>query len=321
MLSLSRGARSLIYAQLARLLDAGLPPALIFETLKRTFQSAAPRAAISVLEQAVAQGNSFGDGMMRAPRELFPRAAALAVGAAERSGHLPETLRRLAAEEDDLRNLERALIAKAAYPILLAHMAVLAPMTGRLIVDPLGALVTALAILVPLDLVLVLLYRVVVRASASAELAAVALRVPLLGATLRARAQHSFFSVLFQLYEAGVPILDAMTEAAAVVEPESIASRLRELIEVSHGDPSPVAAVAAGLDGVPFDVIGGLATSEPAGELGVGLRTAAKRTAEELRNRQLLLVRVVAGGLFALAAMWVAYTVISFYADYYRALR
>ena len=82
----------------------------------------------------------------------------------------------------------------------------------------------------------------------------------------------------------------------------------------------PLAEALPRFPGLRHDVLATLLTSEPAGELGPALTSAADTYAEVESNLRVTVTKVAAGTLYAVVVLYVAVKVIGFYADYFGGL-
>lgn len=115
----------LLYESLAALIEAGLPLASALEQLTRT-ELAGPQAA-SMLEKwlrAVRDGQTFADAIADDVTILGPLALAT-VRAGERSGELAASLRFLGADAAQRDALQNALLGALFYPLILLFTALI----------------------------------------------------------------------------------------------------------------------------------------------------------------------------------------------------
>lgn len=313
---LTSSDRSELYRSLARLLDAGLSVSAVFASLSSAYPTRDRGRVIRALELVMREGNPLSDAMASVDPSDVPRHHALTIRGAERSGRVAPALVHLADAEDRQRATMSTLVQKAFYPVALLHMAVFAPNAGALILDPFGTLTRLLAILIPLDLVLLWVYRALRAPLRHPRAADRMLALPLAGPVLVAGAYRRYFDTLRSMYEAGVPIATAAREAAAAVPPGRLHDDiLAALAPLDQNEPFSHSAVR--FPRLNADLRGLIVTSEPAGELGHAFEQVTNICAETETSGQVRLARVVGGLMFALAACYVAYRVIGFYAAYF----
>jgi len=249
----------------------------------------------------------------------FPRHHLLAVRAAEISGRVPLMLRALAEEEDARRKARAELISRSLYPILLFHVAAVAPNAGLAVTD-LAAFATAvLSILIPVDLLLGLAGYFLFSTRVTRLGARLILRVPLFAGFVLARDYLAYFTALHHLYEAGLPLSTAADEALQGLQNPVLESRLNTALEPLRRN-QPLALAVASFPDLKEEIRAMLITSEPAGELGPALASAVTYCAEDLAIARRRLQRVAAAALLTIAFTYAGVRVIGFWANYYNAL-
>lgn len=311
--------RASFYAALARLHEAGLGLEAQFDLLLAGSAPARWSAALKRLHAGLRRGEPLSEQLAHEPATLFPPHHAPAIRAGEQSGELPRILRALAHEDEGRLRSNKELLSRAAYPLLLIHLAVIGPNAGLLITSPPRFVLSCLAILLPLDLLLFLLFRALSGGRMGPRMARLWLGLPLVGRVVHAREYRAWFEALALLYEAGVPIVDAARQAlGAAANPELRAALAGTLKPLEQGEP--FTHVLALQPRLAAEVRAVLFAAEPAGQLTEGLTRAAEwyREAQEQGGRRL--VKVGGGILLGLAMLWAAYRILSFYADYYGAL-
>lgn len=115
-------ARRLI-AELAVLLDAGLPLDRAFALALDNLQSAAARENLTGMLAEIREGRSLSQAMERRPALFSPTARAMAE-AGEMNGRLAQALGRLAAALDTAEELRRLVVTSMIYPMMLLALAV-----------------------------------------------------------------------------------------------------------------------------------------------------------------------------------------------------
>lgn len=227
-----------------------------------------------------------------------------------RAGTATQALRARAVARRQRAEFVRALWAGLRYPLLLLTMVtalsfLLASSWGpRLVASLVLAAVVAAGFLVRNSL----------RGGAPwvAEL-------PGLGPTLREAGELPFLETLHALYGAGVPLLQAHTAALATVAVPAVRDRLAVADRIlQQGRPLHEAlqtAVALHAESRQL-----LATGERAGQLEDALQRALVRRRDVVSRRVLLQGRWVGHTIYALAALAVAWFVLDFWSNHYRAL-
>jgi type II secretory pathway component PulF len=208
-------ARGRFYGNLATALDAGLTPEHTLTIVKE--KDGALGAATRPLEQAVRRGRALSEGMSR--NAFWSPFEVSSVVAAERSGRLPEMLRRLSGyfatrgrTRDRIRNV-------LIYPTIVLHAAVLLPPLFLLVRDGLGAylagVVPVLAVIYGIGAALFWFYRVTTSSAAGRQrVDQLLLSLPLVGPTARELAVADYAYLVGSLLATGAPILEALNLAA-----------------------------------------------------------------------------------------------------------
>lgn len=214
MLGHKNRQRSRFYASLATGLDAGLTlDAALGLITEDPFATPSKR-----LLRAVHQGKSLAEAMGR-EKAAFNGFEARAIAAGEVSGHLVEVLQRLADRYEMRGKILDRIGSALVYPVVLIHAAVLLPPLFILFRDGLGAyLATVLPIFVVLY-ALAAVGRIAARKVAANEgqrlgTARLLLGIPIVGGIARALALSDYAFVLGTLVAAGVPLLEALRQAA-----------------------------------------------------------------------------------------------------------
>ena len=307
----------------------------IDEALRLVSAQAESPALNSVLvdvRATVLEGSSFAAGLARHPR-VFPDFYRASIGAGENSGRLPEVLAYLANFVESRHTAQQKLRLALLYPALLAAVSALmmtlmmiyvVPDIVRVFVSRGAELPLLTRALIALSNLLnnygFLLLTIIVGGAllARRELAKPARQAAFhrLIATRRPFARFSrqanaarFSATLATLVQSRVPLLDALTSAAAVVpnrhirrQAEAVAARVREGETVSR-------AMAA-TDAFPSMLVAIVASGESSGKLGFALERAAAEFDREVEAQVTVLVSLVEpavllamGGLVLLMVM------------------
>ena len=301
------------------MLEAGLPAAHLYDLLGEGFahpRHVWMRRAVSLLQAGSAQGKPLSEAMAAGAADLFPLHHCSAVRAAEISGQVPRVLNALAEEEDRKEAARTELIRRSLYPIILLHLAVIAPNAGLAFTDPTAFLLRIMLLLVPIDLALALAAHSLMSSAPSQLEDRISLRIPLLKRYSLNRDYSIFFGALGNLYEAGVALPAAADEALPAVKNRLLRERLQVALTPlrEHGPLSAAIPLFPDLDEL---VTGTLITSEPSGELGSGLRRAATQCAENEERARDRLIRVAMATLLTLAFLYAIYRVLSFWTGYF----
>ncbi len=311
--------------QLELQLRAGVTADVALAHLAEDAPEGPARLMLGRIHREVSRGRPIHEACRYFTRQFPPHLAAV-IAAGEASAQLPESLRALAehlASTDELkRTARRALI----YP------AIVLVATSGLIVFLLGGVVPKFAeIFVSLHLTLPAVTVVLIAASdlvrtawpalGSAALLcggglwlaartprlrrvrdAAALRLPVLGETIRCLATARFAAHCRLLHEAGIPLLESLATAADLVNHEVLAAQLRKAREsVALGRPL-YASLPADHD-FPGFIIPALKAGETTGQLAPALKHieeyASRRAKERLATALALLEPTLLAGLTA----------------------
>lgn len=310
--------RARFYEDLAQMLDSGLP---LRQALEMLATGGGPRAVPArALELRVTGGASFSDAMAADPAE-FSAFERHATAAGERSGRLPDSFRALA-DYFTVRGkaLDRMIVI--AYPILLVHMAILVHGIFSSHLDSLPAYLRAVAppilILWAVGLAAFWGYRAM-RASEAGRrtVDGAALATPLLGGFVRTMALAEYAHALGLLYEAGIPIIEALDRAADATRNGVFAAAGRRVAERVRGGSKVAEALAAESATFPRVFMESVRIGETTGKLDEQLARAARQAREDSERA----IRGAAVGIPAVAyvgaACYVGYVVISGWMSYF----
>lgn len=265
----------------------------------------------STLAEALAATRSF------APLEIN------LVHAGERSGKLDEVLGELARYYDTQSQAIATLHQGFVYPIVLVHLAILLPSLSVWFQVGLGAYLAQAA--PALGTLWFALLAVVFgnplldqRAPALARLRdGFALYVPYLGGLVRARGAAAYARVLGLLLGAGLPIVEALEQAAGSVRNKAIGAALAEPAARVRRDSCKLAEA---LRDVPTRILPRLLqeavlTGEASGKLDSVLARTSDALERQAASRQKTLITMLPIVALLLVGAYVAMTVISFYTE------
>jgi type II secretory pathway component PulF len=306
--------RAQLYGTLATALEAGLSAAsaLGLHAERRDRWGAWARAA----QLAVEGGRPFTEAL-DATGELPPlERAALAAG--ERAGKLPGVLHRLTGHLERRVSLRRELVSKLVYPAFLIHAAVLLPPLAQLITEGPGAYV--LSVLPGLGALYGLVGALWVggalaRRSAGGRAATdrAAMALPFIGGAVRRRAAAEYAYVLGLLYDAGLPIIEALERAAACAT-NGVLAAAGDRIHRRVTDGSDLAgAFTLESEVLPRLLIEAVRTGEATGKLDETLDRTARLLREEGQRRNEALLKLLPVVVYLLVAGYIGYTVVTFY--------
>lgn len=244
--------------QLAAVLNAGLPLKQCLEFVVGDSGNPALRRALEEVSSSIQAGSSLGEGMAAQP-EVFPSFYVSMVKAGEKAGNLPLTLERLAGYLEKSSELRGKVQAAFYYPaVVLAFSAVLTaailvfgipmvrelyagldrqlPLPTQLLLNFSNVLIKfwyLWFVLLPLLLALGVRW---LNGDGAMLRDRVLLRMPVLGGLLQNLSVARFARNFGSVYQAGVPILQALELAAPTVGNRVFETQIRSLIgQVSEG--------------------------------------------------------------------------------------
>ncbi|MEO6151574.1 MAG: type II secretion system F family protein [Croceibacterium sp.] len=328
----SSRALSTATRQLATLIGADVRIEEALRLVANQAENAALKSILLDVRSAVLEGASFARGLARHPK-AFPDFFHASIEAGERSGRVPEVLSYLADFVEARHRANQKVRLALLYPALLAGVAVsmMTLMMIYVVPDIVRVFVTRGADLPLLTRLLIALshfvsaYGLVVLAAligglvfARHELAkpdkrralhrALATRRPLARFVRQANSAR-FTATLATLVQSRVPLLDALTAAAAVIpnlhvraQAEAVAARVREGDSV-HGAMGQA-------DAFPSMLVAIVASGESTGKLGPALARAATELDRDVEAQVAVMVSLVEpavlllmGGLVLLMVM------------------
>lgn len=303
---------AIITRQLATLLHAGMPLSDALQAVASQTEQRGVSQLLRAVNEQVTQGHTLADALGRYP-QAFPMVYRATVAAAERSGYLPDVFERLADHGERQQALRQKVQLAMVYPmiLLLVSLLVVGFLLGYVVPDVVQAfardqaqLPFATRLLIGLSeftgrfglLVIVALLACVLatrwalrQPARRARWDALALRLPMWGAFIRASDAARFVATLATLGRSGVALVDAMHIGAAVTSNLALRERLgsaaRELAEGAS-----LATSLARCAALPPLTLHMIASGERAGELDAMLERAADLQEKHLASRIALLV-------------------------------
>ncbi|PWB31134.1 type II secretion system protein GspF [Pseudomonas sp. SDI] len=310
--SLSVSQRVLLTRQLATLLQACMPLAEALHAVAAQSEARPVRQLMLDVAQRIAEGHTLAKALGHFPR-AFPPLYCATVAAAERSGHLGLAFENLAEHSENQQLARQRIRLAMVYPLILmlASMAIVAFLLGYVVPDVVQVFVQNHQALPAMTQVLMALSEAVRRygllclAAVGSSLLvltlllreparrlrwhAVQLRLPVVGAVLRGSEAARAIRTLAILLSSGVPLVDALRIAAAVVVNLALRARLEGAVQaLSEGD-----SLARSLERsatLPPLMLHMIASAERAGELERMLGRAAELQEKLLAARIALAV-------------------------------
>jgi type IV pilus assembly protein PilC len=283
--------------QFAAMMGAGIPLIPCLSALREQTDSPELRRALGDIRQRVQDGQSLSSTLGQYPH-IFSNIMISMVKAGESGGFLELSLERIAVQMDKDADLRQKVRSAFVYPVLVLGLAVLIVAFLLLFVIPVFAQVYrsanlqlpgATLALIAVSNFFVLFWWAVglvvvggilgTRAWARSERGrpkadALKLRLPLFGVLIRKVSLARALRVLGTLVSTGVPLVDALEDAARVSGNHVIASALRfAIVRVTEGDKLRQPLEASGE--LPPMVIQMVAAGEESGDLGGMLNKVA----------------------------------------------
>lgn len=277
-------------SQFAAMVGAGIPLIQCLGALREQTDSPELARAIGEIRQRVQDGQSLSGAMARHPH-IFSRIMISLIHAGETGGFLELALERIATQMDKDAELRQRVRSAFVYPVLVVGLAVLIVAFLLLFVIPVFAQVYhgaglelpgATRALIAASRFFVMFWWALgllavgavaaVRAWARSERGrpradALKLRLPLFGPLIRKVAVARSIRVLGTLVSTGVPLVEALEDAARVAGNWVIASALRfAIVRVTEGDRLAQPLEASGQ--FPAMVLQMVAAGEESGDLG-----------------------------------------------------
>ncbi|HTL90894.1 MAG TPA: type II secretion system F family protein [Steroidobacteraceae bacterium] len=311
--------RSTALHALSAALNAGASPSEALTWLA----SGHPRSRWSIAgrraHDLVAKGEPLSRALTEGTPALVEAEDMFLLKAGEQSGNVPEVLLSIAdGYERNARELS-SLLGRTAYPVLLFHAVAL--VTGLIARLQGGSMIAGLLkILVPGYFVAAALVWLYLKSNSRRDVAALLLRVPLVGAVLNRVSLLRYLRTLRLAYDAGVPLPKAAATATEVVKNLAIAERLATATEVAERG-EPLTPALAQLDLLRPEVARTLCIGEQSGQLSATLAKAEQIYTEDAQRLRARFIVTLGSALYFFAAGLVAYRVISFYANYLSMLR
>ena len=232
---------SLVTRQLATLIQAGSPLEEALATTSKQTDKNNVKRIMSAVRSRVVEGHSLADGLKAFPA-AFPKLYRATVAAGEKSGHLDAVLERLADYTENRQVMQQRVSTAMFYPAILVFMAIaivsgllgyVVPKVVKVFEDmdqelPLltkGILWISdfvsnygIYVLIGLIIAFFLFRKMLEIPEWSYRYDRFLLKIPLVGKLVRGLNTARFARTLSILSSSGVPILDAMTISAQVMQ-------------------------------------------------------------------------------------------------------
>lgn len=311
------GGRSQLYSRLAALAEAGIPIGDAFSRIAQT-SSGKTRHALNLASDSIQKGASLREAIEF--QKFFDPFEVELITAGEQAGRLPDTFRALASVFEKKKKNLIAFLFAIAYPTFLMHAAILLPNVGTIISKGLGAYLlecgSQLSLIYFFCLSPFFIYFCGRFSPMAPTLDRVILSVPFLGSLLKKTEFARCATTLAYLYESGIPIIAAVEQTARICRNQAIKEVWSRAAErMSKTGTLNEALLSETL--MPTVLSDFIATGENTGNLDETLLQAATILEDEAKNARRILMALVTGIAFCLAAGLAAYKIISFYANLY----
>jgi type IV pilus assembly protein PilC len=302
---------------LRTMVDAGLPMSRALDVLA----GQAPGAMGEVLARVrrrVDEGASLAEAFEAEGR--FPPLFLQLLDAGERSGTLELALAELARFYEFQRDQWHRFLARIAFPVLQYCAAVLVISATIYILsmiqgDPHG-LVTGLLLGYGIPVALILLYRTVVKRLGATRLCHEAiLRVPILGQVTQRLAVMRFSFVMYLMYEAGIPITEALERSLAATDNGAFAARAQTAVEtIQRAGTLTEALRSTGL--FPGEYLDIIAVAEESGKVSERLDWLSSHYAEKAESAMSMLATTIAVLIWLSVAVVIVFFIFTFFMRY-----
>ena len=267
--SLSARFPLLLFSQeLVALLQAGLSLPETMETMAEKESRPDTRKVLSVVRNRLFEGRSLSQALEDLP-QVFPPLYVATVRASERTGDLPEALRRYISYQERLDNVRKKAISASIYPTVLLCVGALVTLfllgyvvprfsaiyaeTGRdlpflsRVLLQWGELINKHGAAVVLGLAAAVTLGVTFRSRVRAAASALAMRIPALGQRVLVYHLARFYRTAGMLLRGGTPIVPALTMVSGLL-PADMRERLgRAIRRIRDGVNISAAMSEAGL--------------------------------------------------------------------------
>jgi general secretion pathway protein F len=238
----SRFPLALFTQELLALLQAGLTLVEAIEALSEKESHGSTRLVLEHVSERLRQGRTLSQAMQELPH-AFPPLYIATVRATERTGDLPDALRRYGAYESQLELVRKKVVSASIYPLLLTVVGLLVllfllgyvvprfsavyeeiqgdlPLMSRLLLD-LGKFLDAngLAFALVLAAAVALGVRLALTPAARRWLGAKLWKIPAVGSRMRLYQLARFYRTLGMLLRGGTPVVAAIDMASGLLAP------------------------------------------------------------------------------------------------------
>lgn len=323
---------ALFFRQLATMLSAGVPIYQALDTLGNQRRHPRLRRAILDIRNSVLAGERISDAFDRHPALFSPIIRAM-IRVGESGGVLEGSLRQIADYLENELELRRLLSRVTFYPkvvlallipILMAPsllLRFLGHMGGSPLTDALASFATTVLVTLLITIaVLWLAFRLAMRSQTFRWLwGLITVSIPWLGFTIRQLALARFGRALSALYNAGLPLSQAIRIAADACGNEYLASQLKPASSKIEAGISITQSLREARV-LPQMVMDMVATGENTGELGFMMEKVAEYYEEEGKVRSHQAGYIFGVVVYLMVAIFVLIILITFYTNYFSSI-
>ena len=233
---------ALFSQELLSLMEAGLTLVEAIDGLAEKESAGANRTTLEHLRKQLHEGRTLSQAMLELP-EVFPPLFVATVRATERTGDLPDALRRYIAYESQLELVRKKVVSASIYPVLLLAAGTLVmlfllgyvvpkfshvyedihgdlPLLSRLLLD-VGRLIESNGIMVAIVLAITVAatVRLLTLAEVRRWIGLQLWNIPALGERMRLYQLARFYRTIGMLLHGGTPVVAALDMAAGLLSP------------------------------------------------------------------------------------------------------
>ncbi len=233
---------ALFAQEMLALLEAGLALVEAIDGLVEKESASANRAALDALRTQLREGRTLSQAMLAQP-EIFPSLFVATVRAAERSGDLPDALRRYIAYQTQLELVRKKVVSASIYPVLLMLAGSLVlmfllgyvvpkfshvyedmhgdlPLMSRALLE-VGRFVEthAIGVIVALVASVAAAVRLLTLPAVRRSIGAWLWKIPSIGERMRLYQLARFYRTLGMLLRGGTPVVTALDMASGLLSP------------------------------------------------------------------------------------------------------
>jgi type II secretion system protein F len=331
--SVSRRDVLMMTQQLSSLLRSGMALTQALEVLARRAQKPQVRGVLGALHNDVLQGAALSDAMNKQPR-VFPSFYVNLVKAGEASGALEQVLDRLRQHYERAGDVREKIVGALLYPLIVVaagigtmvffmtfmvprfaqmfkEMQRAMPLPTRLLIAASDLVSGYWWVVVVLAVFAVIWYRQTAKTTdGRLMLDRWKLRLPVLGAIIKAGAFAQFARTLATLLENGVPVLSALQIVEGTMTNQVIANELRETRARVTDGTSISQPLAKGKVFPPL-LLDMLAVGEESGEVAPSLQNIAETYEQELEHRLRVFTTLLEPAIILIMALVVGSVVVS----------